>query len=186
LAPLFAIADVIGGAWATEARKIASAAVQAMQDDSVNAQLFGDIKMIFDGGPEQGDATDRIASADLVDRLIKIEGRPWAEWKGGKPLTQNSLARLLRKFEIIPGTIRLSANHFAKGYYRTAFDDAFARYLPSQTVTPSQLNNDGHCDALQSVTRGKPVTFQKASQLNNDGHCDGVTLSTPRRVAIDL
>jgi hypothetical protein len=177
--PLFAIADAIGGTWATEARRIATTAVQAMQDDSVTAQLFGDIKMVFDGGPEQGDATDRIASGDLVDRLIKIEGRPWAEWKGGKPLTQNSLARMLRRFEITPGTIRLSANHFAKGYYRTAFDDAFARYLPSQTVTLSQPNNDGHSDALQSVTSGKPVTFQKASKPNNDGLCDGVTVPHP-------
>jgi hypothetical protein len=184
--PLFAIADAIGGAWAMEARKIASVAVQAMRDDSINAQLFGDIKAIFDGGPERGDATDRIASADLVDRLIKIEGRPWAEWRGGKPLTQNSLARLLGKFEILSGTIRLSGGHTAKGYYRTAFEDVFSRYLPPQTVTTSQVNNDGHCDGLQSVTSQKPVTFQNASQVNNDGHCDVVTVANPGREAIDL
>jgi Protein of unknown function (DUF3631) len=183
--PLFAIADAIGGAWVTEARRIANAAVQAMKEESINVQLFVDIKAIFEG-LERGGAIDRVASLDLVERLTKIEGRPWAEWRGGKPLTQNSLARLLGKFEILSGTIRLVGGQTAKGYYRAAFDDAFARYLPPQTVTPSQVNNDGHCDALQSVTPQKPVTVQKASQVNNDGHCDAVTVANPLREAIDL
>ena len=184
--PLFAIADAIGGAWETEARRIANAAVQAMKEDSINVQLFGDIKAIFDDGSERVADGGRIASADLVERLTKIEGRPWAEWRGGKPLTQNSLARLLGKFEILSGTIRLSGGHTAKGYYRTAFEDVFSRYLPLQTVTTSQLNSHGHCDGLQSVTPGKPVTVQKASQVNNDGHCDVVTVGNPGREAIDL
>ena len=33
----------------------------------------------------------------IVDELARIEGGPWAEWgKGGKPITQNALARLLK------------------------------------------------------------------------------------------
>ena len=65
-----------------------------------------------------------------------------------------------------------------KGYLLSDFTEAFATYLPDQTVTPSQPNNDGHCDALQNVTLENDVTVSKASQANNDGHCDSVTVST--------
>jgi hypothetical protein len=141
-------------------------------------QLFGHIKWIFDGSPEVDRTApiDRIASAELVERLTKIEGAPWAEWKGGKPITQNGLARLLSNFQILPGTIRIG-NDTAKGYYRNAFEDVFGRYLPPQTVTTSQVNNHGHCDALQTVTTQTGVTVSKLKKSNNDGHCDGVTVA---------
>ncbi len=183
--PLFAIADEAGGDWPAQARQIGNAAVQAMRDQSINAQLFTDIKWIFDGCPgsdENTMPTDRLASVEIVERLTRIEGRPWAEWKGGKPITQNGLARLLGKFEILSGTVRFQSGQTAKGYYRSAFSDVFARYLPPQTVTPSQLNNDGQCDPLQNVTPGKPVTPPKPSQPNNDCHCDVVTVSRPRKL----
>jgi Protein of unknown function (DUF3631) len=173
--PLFAIAGEAGAAWPDRVRGAAGAAVEAMIEESTNVQLFGHIKSIFDGC-EGGAPIDRIASADLVERLTKIEGAPWAEWKGGKPITQNGLARLLSKFEIFSATIRIR-NETAKGYYRTAFEDAFLRYLPVQTVTASQPNNDGHCDGLQNVTAKNRVTLSEASQPNNDGHCDSVTFA---------
>ena len=187
--PLFAIADAAGGRWSAHARTIASAIVQASVDQSISAQLFADIRWVFDGCPGAEDATasvDRLPSAFLVERLIKIEGRPWAEWKGGKPITQNTLARHLARFGIVSGTVRFNSDHTAKGYHRSAFDDAFDRYTPAQSVTPSQPNNHGHCDGLQSVTPEKPVTLSKASQPNNHGHCDVVTVSNPRREAIEL
>jgi hypothetical protein len=180
--PLFAIADEAGGKWPAQARKIASAAVQATVDQSINVLLFAAIKWIFDGCPGDGEAfipTDRLASFAIVERLKRIEGHPWAEWKNGKPITQNGLARLLGKFEVLSGTIRLHSGETAKGYYRSAFNDVFARYLPSQSVTPSQTNDDGHCDAFQNVTTTRPVTPSETSQTNNDMHCDGVTVPHP-------
>ena len=72
---------------------------------------------------------DRLSSAELVVALIAIEGRPWAEWKVGKPITANGLARLLAPFGIAPSTIRTSGGT-PKGYQRAQFEDAFARYLP--------------------------------------------------------
>jgi len=191
--PLFAIADEAGADWPARARKIADAADAARIEQSVNALLLEDIRWVFDGRPNNDVATasravevDRISSAELVEHLIAIEGQPWAEWKGGKPITQNGLARLLGRFEVLSGTIRLQTGQTAKGYYRSAFEDVFSRYLPLQSVTPSQLNSHGHCDALQSVTAEKLVTLPKPSQLNSHGHCDGVTVSNPRREAIDL
>jgi hypothetical protein len=63
--------------------------------------------------------------------LIAIEDHPWAEWKGGKPISANGLARLLAPFGIAPTTIRVG-EQTPKGYQPAQFEDAFARYLPEQ------------------------------------------------------
>ena len=149
--PLFAIAEAAGEPWPKRIREIAGSAVKTALEQSVGAQLLADIRWIFNGCPAAGakdQPVDRISSAVLVESLVKIEGRPWAEWKGGKPLSQNSLARLLGRYEILSGTIRLGSQDTCKGYYRNAFDDAFSCYLPLESVTPSQLNNHGHCDGV--------------------------------------
>lgn len=172
--PLIAIADEAGGDWPVRVRKIADAADAARTEQSVNVLLLTDIRSIFDERE-----VDRISSAELVAQLTMIEGRPWAEWRNGKPITQNSLARLLGKFEILSGTIRLEGDATAKGYYRSAFEDVFSRYLSTETVTPSQDNNDGLCDALPNVTPGTSVTLPEPSQPNNHGRCDVVTVSSP-------
>src|SRR5262249_54579898 len=146
--PLFVIADVAGGHWPKSVREIAAAAGRASIEQSVTILLLQDIRWIFDGCPEpengrtvpRATTLDRISSADLVTQLVAIEGRPWAEWKAGKPITQNGLARKLGKFEIQPGTIRLHTGQTAKGYYRSAFEDAFSYYLASQTVRSAEWN----------------------------------------------
>jgi Protein of unknown function (DUF3631) len=51
----------------------------------------------------------------LVEVLVAIEGHPWAEWKAGKAITANGLARLLAPFQIKPSTIRTSSGT-PKGY----------------------------------------------------------------------
>jgi hypothetical protein len=50
----------------------------------------------------------------------------------GKPITKAQIARLLRPVHVLSGTIRLSDGRTPKGYYLSAFSDAFARYLPAQ------------------------------------------------------
>ena len=80
------------------------------------------------------------SSAELVAALIAIEGRPWAEWKAGKPLSANGLARLLAPFGIAPATIR-TATGTPKGYQLAQFDDAFARYLPDDEFEPPHRHN---------------------------------------------
>jgi hypothetical protein len=146
--------------------------------------LLCDIHDFFAARPE----VDRAPSAELTGALGAMENRPWSEWRNSKPITPAALARLLGPFGIVPGTRRDGERTF-KGYLRADFTDVFAAYLPDQTVTASQSNNDKHCDALQNVTLENDVTVSKASQANNDGHCDGVTVSTPRSPAsvwIDL
>jgi putative DNA primase/helicase len=168
--PLLAIADLAGGEWPRLARSIAECAEAGKQDQSVKIMLLGDIRDIITERPH----TDRIGSSELAATLGAMEGRPWPEWRNGKPITAAALARLLSPFGIISRTHR-DGEHTFKGYLHRDFDEAFASYLPDQTVTPSQLNNDGHCDTLQSVTLGADVTVSKVSQPNNGGHCDVVT-----------
>ncbi len=187
--PLLAVADVAGGHWPQRARKAAENLAENTVNDaaSIGEVLLSDVRWVFDGKPEKHDGkvltefdpVDKMSSAELADHLAKIEDRPWAEWKAGKPITPAALARQLGPFGILSGTIRLDGGHTLKGYKRADFADAFARYLPTpedQSVTPSQPNSDAHCDASQNGTTAKPMRLSKTSQTNNDGDCGGVAL----------
>jgi putative DNA primase/helicase len=131
---LLAIADAAGGEWPARARRAVQSAGTATGDheQSARATLLADIRTIF---ADRG--LDRLASADLVEGLVAIEGRPWAEWKAGQPITPSGLARQLVRFEIKPETIR-TGDRTPKGYRLTQFEDAFARYLPATPATPQQ------------------------------------------------
>jgi hypothetical protein len=120
--PLLAIADAAGGEWPERGRRAAQCA-RSTDDESVRVLLLTDIRTIL---AER--AAERLASGELVEALVAIEGRPWAEWKAGKPITPNGLARLLAPFHITPATIRIG-DRTAKGYHLAQFEDAFARYL---------------------------------------------------------
>jgi Protein of unknown function (DUF3631) len=124
--PLLAIADAAGGDWPAGARLAVTRTGAVGDEQSARVQSLADIRAIF---TERG--LDRLSPAELVASLTAIEGRPWAEWKAGKAITANGLARLLAPFAIAPATIRTGGGT-AKGYQRAQFDDAFARYLPEQ------------------------------------------------------
>jgi hypothetical protein len=117
---------------------IAAAADAARAEQAVGA-LLADCKDAFDTR-----GVDRLSSEELTAYLTGLEDRPWPEFKRGKALSQAQLARLLGKFEILSGTIRLPDGRTPKGYYLSAFKDAFAAYLPSESATPPQTNNDGN------------------------------------------
>ena len=130
--PLLAIADAAAGEWPMRARQAIQCDIGAAAGDeqSVRELLLADIGAIF---AERG--VDRLPSAELVEALIAIEGRPWAEWRAGKPISANGVARLLARFDIIPETIRVS-DRTPKGYQRARFDDAFRRYLAQEGCQP--------------------------------------------------
>jgi putative DNA primase/helicase len=92
--PLLALADVAGGAWPDRARTaMLQAYAGAAGDDTSRIELLlGDVRDIFDTLE-----SDRLSSAALIEHLVEIMPRPWAEYgKSGKPITQNKLARLLQ------------------------------------------------------------------------------------------
>jgi putative DNA primase/helicase len=122
---LKAIATVAGGKWSGYVDEAAKAAqAQAREDASRLELLLGDVRAVGFTGDES-----EVRSAGLVQRLIELEGRPWAELgRSHKPLTQNGLARLLKPLGIGPSNIG-PENSRARGYKREQFQDAFERYL---------------------------------------------------------
>jgi putative DNA primase/helicase len=105
--PLLAIATVAGGKWPERASEIAKQCCAAADDDdaSLLELLLKDVQDVF-----AEKKVDQIPSGDLVQALVDLEGRPWAEMgKSRKPLTQARLARLLKGpgFRITPEPIRI-------------------------------------------------------------------------------
>ena len=110
--------------------------------------LLSDIQDIF-----EGERIDRIASAYLCDKLKLMDDRPWPEWRRGQPITTRQVARLLTPFGIVTSSVRFDDRTTLKGYYRKAFNDAFARYTPSPSVTTAQTNpSNGFGDFRSGTT----------------------------------
>jgi hypothetical protein len=97
---------------------------------------------------------DRLRSAEVADILCAMENRPWSDWRNGGPITPAALVRLLAPFEIAPGTQRNGVATF-KGYLLSDFTEAFATYLPDETVTASQPNSEGLCDGVTACADGE-------------------------------
>jgi hypothetical protein len=117
--------------------------------------LLGDIRGIFKEAVE-------LPSADLVSRLVAIEGRPWG--KMGRPrkaLSQAKLARMLKPLGIGPDKIGPEDKRL-NGYKRERFKDAFARYLPPEEASKpdSRTERDemGTSERFQSGQPEPPVT----------------------------
>lgn len=177
---LVSIADTLGGGWPEWARSAALALEgAALSSENVGETLLADLRELFDahGG-------DRLTSEEITKALAKLEGRPWAEWgKQRMPLSKNQLARLLKEFEIEPGTIRLAGGATAKGYWRERFEDAWERYLSAPTASePSQRREAGMErveSEFQSVTDGRAVTDQDCLRAAPIAAGDGVTVQQP-------
>ena len=123
---LLAIADHAGGEWPTKARKAATKLSKVDGVASTGTRLLADIKAALRRGRAR---LDRISSAELVATLSANTESPWAEWKGGKPITQAQLARALKPFGIGSEVVRLSEHSTPRGYMRSQFEDAWERYL---------------------------------------------------------
>ncbi|EKE01947.1 MAG: hypothetical protein ACD_21C00016G0005 [uncultured bacterium] len=124
--PLFAIASLLGAAWLAnveEAFRDLNGSHEK-SDENINTLLLMDIKEIF-----IETNFDKIHSSDLVIRLVELEDHPWSEYRHGKPITCNTLAKLLSSFGIKPRQIRIGQNK--QGYYLSDFEDTFSRYIPS-------------------------------------------------------
>jgi hypothetical protein len=182
--PLLAIADLAGGDWPKRARQAATAATKRDLENSIGVELLADIQAIF-----AEKKTDRLPSGDLAEALAKIEGRPWAEWgRTGKPISQNALARLLKKFKtndnfaIAPETIRVGGQT-PKGYHVTQFMDAFARYLsttpPSQPQQCNKPTSTGTSATFTTATPEIDVAVGKCGKPKNDRPCCGVAVENP-------
>jgi hypothetical protein len=128
-----------------------------------------------------------IASADLVDALKAIEGRPWADGMGknrDKPITQNMLARMLKRLrppvtpqKVGPEDARVS------GYVRSHLEEAFERYLGPEGVSQPDIRTEAHEIRTSEISQPDssedacPVADMQETQQRRDSvwmsSCDG-------------
>ncbi|OQB98313.1 MAG: hypothetical protein BWX81_00507 [Spirochaetes bacterium ADurb.Bin110] len=140
---LLRIADVVDADIGYEAR-IAARSIcdiaNATDSGDFATLLLQDLKTMFESEPSR----TAWPSYMIIQYLTAIEGRPWAEYRHGKPLSENGLARLLARFDIRP--LKLDSN--SRGYKLSQFNDVLSRYLPNSTAIPplsddkSLLNNE--------------------------------------------
>lgn len=172
--PLFAVAEIAGGGWPQRAAEAFRAlTLDTDGNEGAAVQLLADLRTIFDST-----GVDRLASAAMCTRLADLDESPWSEWHHGKPITTRQLSRMLKGFNIAPGTIRLE-NTTAKGYHRAAFDDAFDRYLPKRSVTTSQPHETSGFRENRSDTRPDGVTDRNCDKPLENKASDVVTDQNP-------
>jgi putative DNA primase/helicase len=186
--PLLSIADDAGGDWPARMRRALLDLFGKRNADEGSADagalLLADLKAMF----AELSAT-RLSSAQIVERLAKMEERPWAEWRRGQPMTAPQLAAALRPFGVRRTTIRIG-QEVSKGYHREAFAEAWDRYLaPAHPLPPvdggaepSHRYKQGNAEAsgdFRAVTPLPHVTAAKTARAAENLGCNGVTAEKP-------
>jgi hypothetical protein len=77
--------------------------------------LLADIRFLFDGCPDENGkltkaSTDKLTTREIIDGLVAIEERPWADWRAGRPLSPAALAKLVAPFGVIPGNLKIGGD----------------------------------------------------------------------------
>jgi hypothetical protein len=126
--PLLAIADLAGGEWPALLRHSLSVLFSsaASEDASRGVALLLDVRAVFN--TQTGGHGGSIFTSGLVAALNKMEESPWSGWNKGTGMTAANLAKLLKPYNITPGTVRIGSVT-SKGYKREAFNDVWNRYL---------------------------------------------------------
>jgi putative DNA primase/helicase len=175
---LLSIADLAGDTWPGRARRAAMMSVEATADDgeSIGVDLLADVRCIFEER-----AADAVASADIVAALVGMDGRPWAEWSQGRPLTTAKLARLLKPFKVYPVDVRLPAG-VKKSYTKRSLFDAWSRYLPSKAQHRDNTNVYGPESQKTKAQQNDPCCPSESAtnpiETGEKRDCCGVALST--------
>jgi Protein of unknown function (DUF3631) len=139
--PLLAVADLAGSDWPARARAAAtsiSRAAVVADESSTGVQLLADIRTVF-----AEKSVDRLATAELLEALCELEESPWATWSRGNPISKVKVGVLLKPYGVRPKTLRVGTAT-PRGYERDAFEDAWARYCPSQDDQPATTRNNPH------------------------------------------
>jgi len=185
--PLIAIADEAGGEWPERVRCAAMGLRGSEPAGELGELLLADLRDMF-----ELKGCDRMASADIVAELLKLEDRPWAEFgKSQRSITPVQLAKHLRPFEIKPGNVRIGSST-PKGYLRSQFEDGWTRYLTPQRLSDSfeseqvpapstPHRHNAHQQpperALQGATDASVVAGHDLTSASPDGACGGVAAS---------
>lgn len=166
--PLFAIAQLAGPTWSERAicaaRYLTQRARKQEREDDLAEKLLADIRDLV----QTQRIPERVGMRQLCDLLAQIDDAPWATIEHGRRLTPHTLGKRLRGFQIEPKTIRGAANQVRKGYERSAFQDAFRRYLPVRPVTSVTQPELQEFEARPPRLHDATVTGQLPRQKPND------------------
>ena len=137
---LLAIGDTAGSDWSGREGRASQAcehvtASTADEETGAREMLLADLRAIF----EARDWPEAIASNLVLDKLTELEGRPWSEWKRGKPLSSRQLSNLLKPFGVQPRQ-RKHAGENLRSYLladlRAIFEAYFPDNPPAVSATP--------------------------------------------------
>ncbi|MBX9453602.1 MAG: DUF3631 domain-containing protein [Mesorhizobium sp.] len=144
-APLLAIAEAAGGDWSNRA-SAAARQLSARDDDEGEAEmLLQDLRAIF----TREDA-EALQTETIIEALVELESRPWADFRRGQSITAHALARLLRPFGVFPRKIRIDGGVGKKsGYERKRLEPVWRRYI------------DGDMSTLQTKRTGQRKQKQR-------------------------
>jgi Protein of unknown function (DUF3631) len=165
--PLFSIAEVLGGDWPNRcAESFKKLTAKKLDVEARGIELLRDIRDIL---AERGEnvVNGWISSSDLIACLLDKSESPWGEAnKGGKPINERWLSVRLADYEIKPGKLPREENGQKRGYKVTAFQNAFARYVPSGQVSQQPILR-GKMGETDSETDRKPqVSHQVSHQVS--------------------
>ena len=183
--PILTMADEVGGDWPHMARDAARAYHSAQEETSAAVQVLLDISAMF-----EAQQTDKLASTFIVERLGKMEDRPWGEWKNSKPITVHALGRLLGRFDIKPDNKSKNAvGKQFRGYERGPIVENAARYAPknnvqagdplTQSVKASKTNKNNGLGDEQSVNAETQIDALKIDNSLKNNDIDTLTLRNP-------
>ena len=129
---LLAIGDMAGSDWSGRGRawKACEHVTASTADEETGARemLLADLRTIFEtrGWPEA------IASNEALDKLTELEGRPWSDWRRGKPLTSRGLSNLLKPFGVMPRQVKRSGDN-RRSYLLAELEPHWDAYFPEAT-----------------------------------------------------
>lgn len=136
---------------------------------------------------------ERITTADLINELCNDDEKPWATYNRGKPLTPRQLGKKLSGYGIQSKNLKLGYDSVKKGFERSQFDKAFARYAPTPSDSiryplPDALKqrqnaiSDGSCKNNASATDEiipYPLPEKVAGSSKNPNPYSGMDNDTP-------
>lgn len=176
--PLLQIAMIAGDEWYKKAINSALVLNGCDQEPaSIATELLSDIKQVFETSSK---AT--FFSYELMMELTRDPDSRWSTWNRGKEMTPRQLSMRLSNFGIRSKTVRRGVDT-KKGYQKAQFDDAFERYLASNTsdigVTKLQASDGATSIKKSPVTHNHVVTNKDNNKNTNAKGCDVVTVETP-------
>ena len=93
--PLWRIAQALGDVWPERIAAAYIASAQAEDAEPAGIMMLRDLSELF-----ASRGADHMASSEIVGDLIVMEERPWSEWRHRKPLTAQTVAKLMKPFAV--------------------------------------------------------------------------------------